>query len=130
MKRISYLESSIYHRKFKEIYKLLLTADLDKFSDYSTWYRERQDFISKNSELWIVAESKILNLRMWICKEYGELRITTAKLDLDINTEAYARSYKHFKFNNQKEMSEFLRQLLEPCLLEEDIKEEDEEICC
>lgn len=116
MRRLYNLKNSFYKRKYKEIYKLLFKADLDEISDHSTWYKENPDYIDKERPLWIIAESKILNLRIWICKDFGNLEISTATLDLPCNSNAYSDSFRHFKFHNQGEMAEFLEELLQPCL--------------
>lgn len=127
MKRTEYLASPFYKRKFKEIYKLLFIADLDKISDHSNWYKPNPDYIDKNRPLWIVVESKILNKRIWITKDFGELEITTAQLDLPCNSIAYSNSHKRVRFQNQQEMANYLEVLLEPCLNEK-IEQNEEEI--
>lgn len=125
MRRLYNLEGNFYKRKFREIYKILFTADLDEISDYSTWYKKNPDYVDKNKPLWIVAESKILNLRIWICKDFGDLEISTANLDLPCNSNAYSDSFRHFRFENQKQMAEFLEELLQPCLENENSEEEE-----
>ncbi len=118
MRRLINLENSFYHKKYKEIYKLLFTADLDEVSDHSTWYKLNPDYVDKNRPLWIIAESKILNKRIWITQDFGSLQISTAQLDLDVKTNEYSDSYIHKSFKTQKEMAEYLENLLEPCLKE------------
>lgn len=125
MTREYLLSSPFYKQKFKDIYKLLFTADLDEINDHSNWYLKEQGYVEKNTPLWIIVESKILNKRMWITKTYGELEITTAQLDLPCNSKEYHDSYRRAKFKNQKEMAEFLENLLQPCL-EIDYSEENE----
>lgn len=132
MRRISNLENVIYKKKYKDIYKLLFTADLDEISDYSTWFRKDKGYIDVKRPLWIVVESKILNKRIWITHDWGRLGRDTAQLDLDINSSAYHNSYEYKEFKTQKEMTEYLEKLLEPCLVENPIlnsESEEEEIC-
>lgn len=118
MRRLINLENGFYHKKYKEIYKLLFTADLDEISDHSNWYKSNPDFVEKNRPLWIIAESKILNKRIWITQDFGSLEISTAQLDLDTKTSAYSDSFTHIPFKTQKEMAKYLEKLLEPCLKE------------
>lgn len=118
MRRLINLENNFYHRKYKEIYKLLFVADLDKISDHSNWHKSNQDYVDKNRPLWIIAESKILNKRIWITQDFGSLQITTAQLDLDVKTNEYSNSFVHKYFKTQKQMTEYLEKLLEPCLKE------------
>ncbi len=125
MRRLGNLENSFYHKKYKEIYKLLFSADLDEISDHSNWYKNNPDYVEKNRPLWIIAESKILNKRIWITQDFGTLEITTAQLDLDVKTNAYSDSYQFMQFKNQTEMTEYLKTLLQPCL-EENYEEEIE----
>ena len=69
---------------------------------------------------------------MWIEHNWGKLQITTAQLDLDINSSEYHNSYKFKEKKTKKEMSEYLEQLLEPCLIEPseiDYESEEEELC-
>lgn len=118
MRRVINLENSFYHKKYKEIYKLLFMADLDEISDHSNWHKKYKDYVDMKRPLWIIVESKILNKRMWITHDFGSLGITTAQLDLDINSRAYHDSYERKYFRTQKEMFEYLEKLLEPCLKE------------
>lgn len=118
MRRLINLENSFYHKKYKEIYKLLFTADLDEVSDHSNWYKTNKDYVDIKRPLWIIVESKILNKRMWITHDFGRLGIDTAQLDLDINSREYHDSYERRNFHNQKDMAEYLEKLLEPCLKE------------
>jgi len=124
MRRLYNLNNHFYKRKYKEIYRILFSADLDEISDHSTWYKENPDYIDKKRPLWIIVESKILDLRIWICKDFENLEISTATLSLPCNSNEYSNSYKHYRFNNQGEMAEFLEQLLQSCLE----NEEDEEL--
>lgn len=119
MKRTFNLTNPLYKRKYKDVYKLIFNADLDEVKDFSNWYRKNQNFVEMKRPLWIILESKILNKRIWITHDFGELSITTAQLDLDINSIDYHNSYVWKKFNNQKEMSHYLKDLLEPCVKEQ-----------
>lgn len=117
MRRLMSLENSLYHKKYREIYKLLFTADLDEVADHSNWYKTNKDIVEIKRPLWIIVESKILNKRIWITEDWGRLGIDTAQLDLDVNSKAYHDSYEWREFKNQKEMVKHLENLLEPCLL-------------
>ena len=123
MRRLKNLENNFYHRKYKEIYKILFSADLDEISDHSNWYRDNPGYVEKNRPLWIIVESKIINKRIWITQDFGNLGISTAQLDLDVKTPAYSESFTHKLFKNQKDMVNFLKCLLEPCL-EENINQQ------
>jgi len=125
MRRLNNLQNVIYHKKYKKIYKIIFTADLDTVSDFSNWYKNKQDMTTRAIPLWIICESKILNKRIWITEEFKMLKITTARLDLDVRTQEYSDSYVFKLFKNQEEMAEALERLLEPCLKEE----EGEKIC-
>lgn len=120
MRRTEDLANPFYQRRFKEIYKLLFTADLDEISDHSNWFKPNPSYVEQKRPLWIIIESKILNKRIWITKDFGELEIATAQLDLSCNSNAYSNSYKRVRFKNQKEMTDYLEILLQPCLLKEE----------
>jgi len=127
MRRIGNLQNGLYKKKYKEIYELIFKSDLDEVSDHSYWYKENKSYVEAHKPLWIIVESKILNKRIWITEEFGELSITTADLDLDTKTNEYSKSYIHKLFNTQKEMAEYLKSLLDPCL-EEKIDKNNENI--
>lgn len=118
MRRIGNLENAIYHKKYKEIYKLIFNADLDEVNDHSTWMYNQREYCNTFHPLWIIIESKILNKRMWITHSLNTLEIATAQLDLDCMSNAYHESYKWYKFNTQSELCEKLKELLEPYLKE------------
>lgn len=129
MIRTKNLENAIYHKKYKDLYKLIFTADIDEISDYSNWIREgSKNYVEIHRPLWIVMESKIINKRIWISHEFGDLSITTAQLDLDINSRAYHDSYRHYYFDNQRDLVDKLKNILDPCLVKEQEKEEEIEI--
>lgn len=117
MRRTENLENAIYHRKYKDIYKLIFNADIDTISDYSNWMREGQkNYVEIKRPLWIVMESKIINKRIWITHDFGNLSISIAQLDLDVNSSAYHDSHKWYQFNTQSELCDKLKEILEPCL--------------
>lgn len=118
MRRTENLLHDFYKRKYKEIYKLLFNSDLEEVYDYSNWYKNNKDYLDIKRPLWIIVESKILNKRIWISQNFGRLGIDTARLDLDVKSNEYHDSYEWKSFKNQKEMTEYLKELLYPCLRE------------
>jgi len=116
MKRTENLQNVFYHRKYKEIYKIIFTADLDSVSDYLYWHLENPSYVEKNKPLWVVCESKLIGKRIWITEDFGEKEITTADLDLNINSIKYSESYKRRTFTAHDEMVSYLNELLKPCL--------------
>ena len=123
------LQNAIYKTKYKEIYKLIFTADMDVINDHSNWLISgNKDYVETNQPLWIIMESKILNKRIWITHSWGELEITTAQLDLNIDSKEYHDSYERNSFKNQKELCNKLRELLEPCYEKENEIDLEEEI--
>lgn len=130
MIRTKNLENAIYKQKYKEIYKLIFTADIDQISEYSNWmHKGKKNYVEIHKPLWIVMESKILNKRIWITHEWGKYEIATAQLDLDINSSAYHDSHEYYDFKNQKELVAKLTELLEPCVEKEPEVEEEIDIC-
>ena len=119
MRRTKSLLNPIYHKKYREIYKLLFNADLDRINDRSNWMRTNLDYVEKNQPLWIIIESKILNKRMWITESFKDLEIATAQLDLDCKSNEYSKSYERFRFKNQSELCKKLEEILKPCLEKE-----------
>lgn len=123
------LQNAIYKTKYKEIYKLIFTADIDVINDHSNWLISgNKNYVETNQPLWIIMESKILNKRIWITHSWGELEITTAQLDLNIDSKEYHDSYERYSFKNQKELCNKLRELLEPCYEKENEIDLEEEI--
>lgn len=122
MQRLKNLENVFYKRRYKEIYKLLFTSDLDEISDHSNWQKKNPGYIEKNRPLWIIAESTILNKRIWITEDFGKLEVATATLNLDVKTQEYSESFRYKPCKTQKEMSEYLKMLLEPCMKQEKVK--------
>lgn len=125
MRRLELLQIPFYKQKFKNIYQLLFKADLDYINDCSYWHIKNPNIVEKNQPLWIIVESKIIDKRIWITKKCGKLEITTARLDLDIDSREYHESYERKQFKNQNEMNSYLEQLLEPCIkgYEQELKE-------
>ena len=126
MRRIKNLENVLYKQKYKEIYKIVFTADLDEVSDFSNWYRNNKNYVGLNSPLWIICKSKIIGKRIWITETFGIKQISTANLNFDVKSREYVDSFKHIPFENQKEMIEYLNDLLKPCL--EKTKKDEMEI--
>lgn len=123
------LQNAIYKTKYKEIYKLIFTADIDVINDHSNWLISgNKNYVETNQPLWIIMESKILNKRIWITHSWGELEITTAQLDLNIDSKEYHDSYERYSFKNQKELCNKLKELLEPCYEKENEIDLEEEI--
>lgn len=117
MIRTDNLQNSIYKTKYKDIYKLIFTADIDEIKDHSNWfYKDSRNYVELHQPLWIIMESKILNKRIWITHSWGVFEITTAQLDLDVNSREYNDSYESFQFKKQTDLCDKLKQLLEPCL--------------
>ena len=62
MRRIKNLENAIYKTRYKEIYKLIFTADIDEINDHSNWLCSgEKNLVELKIPLWMVMESKILN---------------------------------------------------------------------
>lgn len=121
------MQNSIYKTKYRELYKLIFTADIDTISDYSNWlHGNKKDIISIQRPLWIVMEVGKINKRMWISHEYGEYKITTAQLDLNVDSKEYHESYQWYSFSTQRDLCNKLREIIEPCLEQE--KEQEEEL--
>ena len=124
MYRTKNLENVIYKKKYREIYKLIFTADIDIISDYSNWMKHgMKNYVEIHRPLWIVMESKIVNKRIWIFHEFGKLSIATVQLDLSVDSKEYHDSYEWYSFTNQKDLCSKLEELLKPCL-EKELEEE------
>lgn len=123
------LQNAIYKTKYKEIYKLIFTADIDVINDHSNWLISgNKDYVETNQPLWIIMESEIINKRIWITHSWGNLEITTAQLDLNIDSKEYHDSYERYSFKNQKELCNKLKEILEPCYEKENEIDLEEEI--
>lgn len=99
--------------KYKEIYKIIYASDCTQMNDRSYWHKPQMDIVERNRPLWIILENKRVNLRLWVTHEYGELRITTAQLDLPCNSREYNESHKRYKFKTQAEMAAGLKKILD-----------------
>ena len=87
MRRLGNLQNSIYKTKYRELYKIIFTADIDRIADHSNWlHKGEKNYVEVNRPLWIVMESKKINKRIWISHERGDLKIDTAQLDLDVDS--------------------------------------------
>lgn len=128
MRRTENLQNAIYKTKYRELYKIIFTADIDDILDHSNWLRssEEQDIITLRKPLWIVMEVSKINKRMWISHEYGEYKITTAQLDLNVDSKEYHDSFQWYSFSTQRDWCNKLKEFLEPCLEME--KEQEEEL--
>ena len=127
MRRLGNLQNSIYKTKYRELYKIIFTADIDRIADHSNWlHKGEKNYVEVNRPLWIVMESKKINKRIWISHEWGDLKIDTAQLDLDVDSKEYHESYQRYSFSNQRDLCSKLKEILEPCLREE--KEQEEEL--
>lgn len=127
MRRLGNLQNSIYKTKYRELYKIIFTADIDRIADHSNWlHKGEKNYVEVNRPLWIVMESKKINKRIWISHEWGDLKIDTAQLDLDVDSREYHESYQRYSFSNQRDLCSKLKEILEPCLKEEKEQEEIE----
>lgn len=124
MRRTANLQNHLYRQKYREIYKIVFSADLDTVKDHSQWMEKGTIF----HPLWIIIESKILNKRIWVTHSLGSFEITTAQLDLDVKSSEYSNSYVRYPCRNQKEMCEKLKEVFAPCLEKEQEQEQDLEI--
>lgn len=128
MRRTENLENAIYKTKYRELYKIIFNADIDRIADHSNWlHSEEKNYVEIHRPLWIVMESKKINKRIWICHEWGKLTISTAQLDLDVDSREYHDSHQQYSFSNQRDLCNKLKELLEPCLeIDKDIEYEME----
>lgn len=118
MRRTEYLQNPKYKTKYRELYKLIFTADIDDISDFSNWLRssEEQDIITLRKPLEIDMVVSKINKRMWIRHEFGEFKISTAQLDLNVDSKEYHESYQRYSFSTQRDLCSKLKEILEPCL--------------
>ena len=98
--------------KYKAIYDVIYNSDGTIMTDRSRWQKGILSMEDKVRPLWIILENRRVNLRLWVTHEYGELRITTAQLDLDCNSREYSESHKQYRFRKQSEMAECVRKIL------------------
>ena len=88
--------------KYQKIYDALQTGGARIDLDQSGCQRP----------LWLVAEVPRLHLKMWVTHEFGTLSVTTANSALPIDSRAYHESHTRRAFQNQREMAEYLEDLL------------------
>lgn len=120
MRRTENLQNAIYKTKYRELYKLIFTADIDRIVDRSNWLHSgEKNYVEINRPLWIVLESKKINKRIWISHEWGELKLDTAQLDLDVDSREYHDSYQRYSFSIQRDLCSKLKELSEPCFEKE-----------
>jgi hypothetical protein len=95
-------------------------------SDYSGWQAAQQTYISRCRPLWIVVEDPGINKRIWITQDGRDLSISTAQLDLPIDTPAYHRSHRRRGgFRSQKAMLAYLNALFTTGEFPFSVKEEE-----
>ena len=100
--------------KYKRIYQVLEQHGANIAYENSGWrYAGRfQTYIQRTRPLWIVAESKKRNLRLWVCHDAGCLSVTTADMTLPIDSREYHQSHTQRFFRTQGEMAGYLETLL------------------
>lgn len=100
--------------KYKRIYQVLEQHGANIAYENSGWrYAGRfQTYIQRTRPLWIVAESKKRNLRLWVCHDAGCLSVTTADMSLSIDSREYHQSQTRKDFHTQKELADYLETLL------------------
>jgi hypothetical protein len=84
-------------KKYKAIYKVIHESNDTTMKDMSNWHRRGQSLIDIWQPLWIILENRRVNLRLWITHNHGELRITTAQLDLNCKSREYSESYRRYQ---------------------------------
>ena len=99
--------------KYQKIYDALQTGGARIDLDQSGWRANSSDnWIAGQRPLWLVAEVPRLHLKMWVTHEFGTLSVTTANSALPIDSRAYHESHTRRAFQNQREMAEYLENLL------------------
>lgn len=99
--------------KYQKIYNALQTGGARIDLDQSGWrVKSSGHWIAGQRPLWLVAEVPRLHLRMWVTHEFGTLSVTTANSALPIDSRAYHESHTRRTFQNQREMAEYLEDLL------------------
>ena len=98
--------------KYKAIYKVIHESSGTIMKDMSNWQKPVKNLVDIWKPLWIILENKNVNLRIWVTHEHGELRITTAQLNLDCNSREYSESHRRYPCKNQSDMAEHLKKLL------------------
>ena len=99
--------------KYKKIYDALQTGGARIDLDQSGWrVKSSGHWFAGQRPLWLVAEVPRLHLKMWVTHEFGTLSVTTANSALPIDSRAYHESHTRRAFQNQREMAEYLEDLL------------------
>ena len=109
--------------KYKAIYNVLEESDSRIVYEDSGWRAVRSDILSSmRPSLFVVAEAPKCNLRLWITHESRDLAVTTARLDLNVDSREYHETQIRKHFRKQAEAASYLRDLLLP-------KEKESEKC-
>lgn len=88
--------------KFQTIYDLV----------GSYYFESRKDNSNGFHPLWLILESKRLNLRIWVTSEWNSLGITTAQLDLPCDSKEYHESYRRYDCSGIYNMEGTLSKIL------------------
>lgn len=101
--------------KYSKIYALLNERARQvagfHISDHSYWRSTVQNWLTRNQPLWIVVEDPSINRRIWIGHERGQFSLSTARLDLGINSRAYHNSHCYWRPHSQGELVEQLQKI-------------------
>ena len=108
--------------KYKAIYDVLEESGSRIVNERSGWRAVQPDIIASMQPLWIVAEAPKCNLRLWISHEMRNLTVTTARLNLNVDSREYHETQIRKHFRKQAEAASYLRDLLLP-------KEKESEKC-
>lgn len=98
--------------KYKKIYDVIHASGCDCIDDRSYWQKPVMSLVESFRPLWIILTNRRVNLRLWVTHENGQLLITTAQLDLNVNSKEYSDSYRRYYCTNQTEMAVRLNQIL------------------
>ena len=98
--------------KYKAVYRVIRESSGTEMKDFSNWQKPVQTLVDTWRPLWIILENKRVNLRIWVTHEHGELRITTAQLDLDCKSREYSESHRRYYPKKQSDMAALLGKLL------------------
>ena len=98
--------------KYRKIYAIIYEAGCTSVKDRSNWQKVNKTLMEIRRPLWIILESRKANLRLWVVHEHGKLRISTAQLNLHVDSKEYHDSQRRYEFRNQGEMAAKLKVLL------------------
>lgn len=98
--------------KYQAIYKIIRESDCNSIYDGSHWQKKNKNLAETALPLWLILENRRVNLRIWVTQEFGELRITTAQLDLDCKSKAYHDSHRRYPCRTQTELANRLKNIL------------------